>query len=70
MKADTAYSLEADEVVTINCTYSPRTADLDFGSSPRIIRSILPAGVRAVSKPISRSRIQESIILRYEIILK
>lgn len=30
-KADTAYSLEADEVVTINCTYSPRTADLDFG---------------------------------------
>ena len=22
---------EADEVVTINCTYSPRTADLDFG---------------------------------------
>ena len=31
MKADTAYSLEADEVVTINCTYSPRTADLDFG---------------------------------------
>lgn len=31
MKADTAYSLEADEIVTINCTYSPRTADLDFG---------------------------------------
>ncbi len=31
MKADTVYSLEADEVVTINCTYSPRTADLDFG---------------------------------------
>lgn len=31
IKADTAYSLEADEVVTINCTYSPRTADLDFG---------------------------------------
>ena len=22
MKADTAYSLEADEIVTINCTYS------------------------------------------------
>lgn len=31
MKADTVYSLEADEVVTINCTFSPRTADLDFG---------------------------------------
>lgn len=31
MKADTFYSLEADELVTINCTYSPRTADLDFG---------------------------------------
>lgn len=31
MKANTAYPLEADEVVTINCTYSPRTADLDFG---------------------------------------
>ena len=31
MKADTAYSLEAAEIVTINCTYSPRTADLDFG---------------------------------------
>ena len=30
-KADTAYSLEADELVTINCTYSPQTADLDFG---------------------------------------
>ena len=28
---DTAYTLEADELVTINCTYSPRTADLDFG---------------------------------------
>ena len=31
MKADNAYSLEADEIVTINCTYSPRTADIDFG---------------------------------------
>lgn len=31
MKANNAYSLEADELVTINCTYSPRTADLDFG---------------------------------------
>lgn len=31
MKADSVYSLEADEIVTINCTYSPRTADLDFG---------------------------------------
>ena len=31
MKADTAYSLEADEIVTINCTYSSRTANLDFG---------------------------------------
>lgn len=30
-KSDTAYSLEADELVTINCTYSPRTSDLDFG---------------------------------------
>lgn len=30
-KADTAYSLETDALVTINCTYSPRTADLDFG---------------------------------------
>ena len=28
---DTTYTLEADELVTINCTYSPRTADLDFG---------------------------------------
>lgn len=25
------FTLEADEVVTINCTYSPRTADIDFG---------------------------------------
>ncbi|MFQ9918935.1 MAG: hypothetical protein ACLRWQ_23795 [Flavonifractor plautii] len=57
-------------MVTINCTYSPGQQTLTSGSSPRIIRSILPAGVRAVSKPISRSRIQESIILRYEIILK
>lgn len=31
MKANAACSLEADELVTINCTYSPRTADLDFG---------------------------------------
>lgn len=31
MKANTAYFLETDEIVTINCTYSPRTADLDFG---------------------------------------
>lgn len=30
-KADTAYSLEKDEIVTINCTYSPRSADIDFG---------------------------------------
>lgn len=30
-KANQAYSLEADELVTINCTYSPRTADVDFG---------------------------------------
>ena len=70
MKADTAYSLEADEVVTITARTPPGQQTLTSGSSPRIIRSILPAGVRAVSKPISRSRIQESIILRYEIILK
>lgn len=31
MKADIIYSLEADETVTIHCTYSPRTADVDFG---------------------------------------
>ena len=23
--------MEADELITINCTYSPRTADVDFG---------------------------------------
>lgn len=27
----TALSMEKDELVTINCTYSPRTADVDFG---------------------------------------
>lgn len=27
----TSLSIEADETVTINCTYSPRTADVDFG---------------------------------------
>ena len=27
----TSLSMEADETVTINCTYSPRTADVDFG---------------------------------------
>ena len=26
----TSLSMEADETVTINCTYSPRTADVDF----------------------------------------
>lgn len=31
MRGNTALSLEADELVTINCTYSPRTADVDFG---------------------------------------
>ena len=31
MKLKNSYSLEADELVTINCTYSPRTADIDFG---------------------------------------
>lgn len=30
-KADTAYLLEPDELVTINYTYSPRTAKLDSG---------------------------------------
>ncbi len=27
----TSLSMEADETVTINCTYSPRTADVDLG---------------------------------------
>ena len=27
----TGLSLETDELVTINCTYSPRSADVDFG---------------------------------------
>ena len=27
----TSLSMAADETVTINCTYSPRTADVDFG---------------------------------------
>ena len=27
----TSLSMEADETVTINCTYSPRAADVDFG---------------------------------------
>lgn len=27
----TSLSMEADETITINCTYSPRTADVDFG---------------------------------------
>ena len=27
----TSLSMESDETVTINCTYSPRTADVDFG---------------------------------------
>lgn len=27
----TSLSMEIDETVTINCTYSPRTADVDFG---------------------------------------
>ena len=27
----TSLSMEADETVTLNCTYSPRTADVDFG---------------------------------------
>ncbi len=30
-KANRPFQLEADEMVTINCTYSPRTADVDFG---------------------------------------
>ena len=66
MKANTAYFLETDEIVTINCTYSPRTADLDSDSLPRMIRSILPAGAMEVSKSISKLRILESITLRYE----
>ena len=28
----TGLSLETDELVTINCTYSPRSADVDFGT--------------------------------------
>ena len=27
----TSLSMVADETITINCTYSPRTADVDFG---------------------------------------
>lgn len=30
-KGSRPFTLEADEEVTINCTYSPRTADVDFG---------------------------------------
>ena len=31
MQATTSFSLEADETVTINCSYSPRSASVDFG---------------------------------------
>ena len=31
VRTDTPLSMEAGEVVTISCTYSPRTADVDFG---------------------------------------
>lgn len=31
VRTDTPLSMEAGELVTINCTYSPRTADVDFG---------------------------------------
>lgn len=30
-KASTSFSLEAEETVTINCSYSPSSADVDFG---------------------------------------
>lgn len=30
-RSNTAFSLEADEFVTISCTYSPKTSDVDFG---------------------------------------
>ena len=31
VKVGTPLSMEANELITINCTYSPRTADVDFG---------------------------------------
>lgn len=31
VKNTTEYQLEKDEIVTINCTYSPKTAAIDFG---------------------------------------
>ena len=31
IKIGTPLSMAAGELITINCTYSPRTADLDFG---------------------------------------
>lgn len=31
VRVGTPLSMEAGELVTINCTYSPRTADMDFG---------------------------------------
>ena len=31
MRGDTAFPLGQNEVVTINCTYSPRESDLDIG---------------------------------------
>ena len=31
IRGSTAFPLEEDELVTINCTFSPRTADVDFG---------------------------------------
>lgn len=30
-KVSSPYPMEAGETITINCTYSPRTADVDFG---------------------------------------
>lgn len=31
LRTDTPLSMEVGELVTINCTYSPRMADVDFG---------------------------------------
>ena len=50
MKADTAYSLEADEIVTINCIPQEQPI-LTLDSSLKMIRSISPVGVMEVSKP-------------------
>ena len=64
-RAKTVFSMEAGEIVTINATYTPFSANVDFGLvDEKMEYSIISPGKTAASMSLSRLLFAENIRLQ------